>query len=222
MQVRATVIPRFTIGGRITFRNMTAFVFEDADYNFPKSHFQVEGVLGYPALSALGSLTITADDTIEVRPFKSQDKSVKEDPPSAGARFFLDGNRMIVALGKTGEERMYVVDASSQQTFLTSRYYDEHSADFAGLKMQLFTLPGHESSPPQPAFVAETIPLAVGPPLSMSTTSRCSRSPSAQPLLTMYMASWAGCSRSVTRLHLRLPDHALQRKAGVASQRRIP
>jgi hypothetical protein len=163
IEVRAAVIPRFTIGGRITFRNMTAFVFEDADYNFPKSHFQVEGVLGYPALSALGSLTITADDTIEVRPFKSQDKNAKDDPPLPGARFFLDGDRMIVALGKADEERMYVVDASSRQTFLTSRYYDEHSADFAGRKMQLFTLPGHESSPPQPAFIAETIPLAVGP-----------------------------------------------------------
>jgi hypothetical protein len=163
MQVHVTVIPRFTIGGRITFRNMTAFVFEDADYNFPKSHYRVEGVLGYPALSALGSLTITADDTIEVRPFKSQDKNAKDDPPLPGARFFLDGDRMILALGNAGQERMYVVDASSQQTFLTSRYYDEHSADFAGQKMQLFTLPGHESSPPQPAFVAETIPLAVGP-----------------------------------------------------------
>ncbi len=163
MQVHVTVIPRFTIGGRITFRNMTAFVFEDADYTFPKSHYQVEGVLAYPALSALGSLTITADDTIEVRPFKSQDKNAKDDPPMPGARFFLDGDRMIVALGNAGEERMYVVDASSQQTYLTSRYYDEHSADFTGQKMQLFTLPGHESNQPQPAFVAETIPLAVGP-----------------------------------------------------------
>ena len=163
MQVRATVIPRFTIGGRITLRNMTAFVFEDADYNFPKSHFQVEGVLGYPALSALGSLTITADDTIEVRPLKLTNKDAKEDSPPTGARFFLDGDRMIAALGNAREERMFVVDASSQQTFLTSRYFDEHSADFAGQKMQLFTLPGHESSPPQPAFVAETIPLAVGP-----------------------------------------------------------
>jgi hypothetical protein len=163
MQVHATVIPRFTIGGRVTFRNMTAFVFEDADYSFPKSHYQVEGVLAYPALSALGSLTITADATIEVRPFKLPDKNAKDDPPLPGARFFLDGDRMIVALGNAGEERMYVVDASSQQTFLTSRYYDEHFADFAGRKVQLFMLPGHESSPPQPAFVAETIPLAVGP-----------------------------------------------------------
>jgi hypothetical protein len=163
MQVHATVIPRFTIGGRITYHNMTAFVFEDADYIFPRSHFQVEGVLAYPALSAVGSLTITADDTIEMRPFKPADKNAKEDPPMLGARFFLDGDQMLVALGSAGEERMCVVDASSQETYLTSRYYDEHAADFAGQKMQLFTLPGHESSPPQPAFVAETIPFAFGP-----------------------------------------------------------
>jgi predicted aspartyl protease len=163
IQVHMTVIPRFTIGGHITFRNMTAFVFEDADYAFPKSHFQVEGLLGYPALSALGSLTITADATIEVRPFKPLLATEKEDPPTAGARFYLDGNQMIVALGAKGQERMFAVDASGQQTYLTSRYYDEHAEDFNGLKMALFSIPGAESKPPQPAFMAETIPLTIGP-----------------------------------------------------------
>ena len=70
IQVHVTVIPRFTIAGRLTLRNMTAFVFEDADYSFPHSHYQVEGVLGYAALQALGSITVTADDTIDVRPAK--------------------------------------------------------------------------------------------------------------------------------------------------------
>ena len=64
----ATVIPRFTIGGRLTLRNMTVFVFDDADYYFAQSKYQVEGVLGYPALAALGSLTVTSNATIEVRP----------------------------------------------------------------------------------------------------------------------------------------------------------
>jgi hypothetical protein len=176
IQVHVTVIPRFTIGGRITFRNMTAFVFEDADYFFPQSHFQVQGVLGYPALSALGSLTITADATIEVRPFnpvntaerqpaekQPAENNDKDDHPIPGARFYLDGDQMIVALGDPGQERMYVVDASGQRTYLTSRYYDEHNVDFTGRKMELFTLPGSQSTPPQPAYVAETIPLAVGP-----------------------------------------------------------
>lgn len=163
IQMHMTVIPRFTIGGRITFRNMTAFVFEDADYAFPKSNYQVEGVLGYAALSALGSLTITADSTMEVRPFKPPLSSEKEDPPMPGARFFLDGDQMIVALGPMGLERMFIIDASGQQTYLTSRYYDEHNEDFIGMKLALFSVPGAENKPPQPAIMAETIPLTIGP-----------------------------------------------------------
>ncbi len=176
IQVHSTVIPRFTVGGQLTLRDMTAFVFEDADYRFPRTHYQVEGVLGYAALSALGSVTITADDTIAVRPAKQIAQAEKEDLLTKGARFFLDGDQIIVALGKAGmggegssptgsragEERMYVVDAGGQQTYLTSRYYDEHMGDFAGQKMELFTLPGPQAVVPQPAFVAETIPLAVG------------------------------------------------------------
>jgi len=163
IQVHMTVIPRFTIGGRITFRNMTAFVFEDADYSFPRSHYQVEGVLGYAALSALGSLTITSDATVEVRPFKPVLATEKEDPPMSGARFFLDGDRMILALGPKGQERMFQVDAGGQQTYLTSRYFDEHAENFNGQKMELFSVPGAQNKPPQPAFLAETIPLTVGP-----------------------------------------------------------
>jgi len=158
-----TVIPRFTIGGRITFRNMTAFVFEDADYAFPRSRYQVEGVLGYAALSALGSLTITSDATVEVRPFKPPLTSEREDSPMPGASFFLDGDQMILALGSPGQERMFQVDASGQQTYLTSRYYDEHAENFNGQKLQLFSVPGAQNKPPQPAVVAETIPLTVGP-----------------------------------------------------------
>jgi len=163
MQVHMTVIPRFTIGGRITFRNMTAFVYEDADYFFPKSHYQVEGELGYPALSALGSLTVTADATIEIRPFKPMLPTEKEDPPLPGARFFLDGDQMIVALGGRGQERMFQVDASGQQTYLTSRYFDEHAENFNNSKIGLFAIPGAEKMPPQPAFMAETVPLTIGP-----------------------------------------------------------
>jgi len=190
IQVHVTVIPRFTVGGRLTLRNMTAFVYEDADYFFPKAHYQVEGVLGYPALAALGSLTITANATIEVRPVTQIQPPAKDDRLTSGARFFLDGDRVIVALGNAGnagegagaaganaeaqgagqnagqgtsQERMFAVDAGGQQTYLTSRYYDEHAADFAGQKMALFFLPGSQNLAPQPAYVAETIRLTVGP-----------------------------------------------------------
>jgi hypothetical protein len=175
MQVHTTVIPRFTVGGRLTLRNMTVFVFEDEDYYYPKTKYQVEGVLGYPSLSAMGSLTITSNATVEVRPVKQILPAEKDDLLTDGARFFLDGDQVIVALSKglrpgdtlspaepnPGDERMFVVDAAGQQTYFTARYYEEHSAEFADQKMELFTIPGDRSLSPQPAYIAETTPLTV-------------------------------------------------------------
>jgi len=155
MTVHATIIPRFTLG-TITYRNMTAFVFDDADYAFPRSGYQVRGVLGYPAISALGSLTVTANAKIEVQP------GAKGEHLTEGARFFLDGDRVLVGLGKRGDERMFVLDAAGQQTYLSSRYYAEHAGEFESQKMQLLSVPGAQNKPPTPAYVAETVMLLVG------------------------------------------------------------
>lgn len=161
MQVHATVIPRFTLGGRLTFRNMTAFVFDDRDYAFAGSGYQVQGVLGYPALAALDSLTVTEDATIDVRPSRLQSPE-KPTPSAGGAPLYIDGDQMIVGIGPAGSERMFALDAGGQQSYFTSRYFDEHMAEFNGAKMELFTIPGSQAFPPQPAFVAETLPLDVG------------------------------------------------------------
>lgn len=169
--VHMAVVPRFTIGGRLTLHNMTVFVYDDADYYFPHTQYQVEGVLGYPALMAIGSITISDDSTIQLQP----GPEARGDEPATGTRFYLDGDQIIVGIRPTlagtaqggaqpesGEERMYTVDAGGQQTYLTSRYFDEHAADFLSLKMEPYTPPGYSSSPPQPSYVAETVPLTIG------------------------------------------------------------
>jgi hypothetical protein len=173
IQVHMAVVPRFTIGGRLTLNNMTVFVYDDADYFFPHTQYQVEGVLGYPALQALGSITISDEATIKVIPAKEVDPAAKTDPLTTGSRFYLDGDQIIVGIsrtsfgtaaapGESADDRMYAVDAGGQQTYLTSRYFDEHASDFTSLKMELYTPPGYASSPPQPSYVAETVPLTIG------------------------------------------------------------
>ena len=162
MRVHSTVIPRFTVGGRLTYHNMTAFVFEDADYNFAQSQYKVQGVLGYPALSALSSLTVTDNATVELRPARQVQAQGQAVPNYEGARFFLDGAQIIVALGLAPSEQMFVVDAAGQQTYFSSRYYDEHLNEFAGHKPEPFTVPSARPFPPQPAFMAETLPLRFG------------------------------------------------------------
>jgi hypothetical protein len=188
--IHSTVIPRFTIGGRLTLRDMTAFVFDDNDYYFPGTSYQVEGVLGYPALAAIGSLTVNSDNTIFVHPARQIAPPEKDDQLVAGAPFYLDGDRVIVALGPAANtapeshsrpaagdpqlppaetdnssvedgERMYAVDAGGQQTYLTSRYFDENSAQFNGQKMRMYSFFGNQS-PPQPAYLAENVSLEVG------------------------------------------------------------
>ncbi len=180
IQVHMAVIPRFTIGGRLTLRNMTVFVYDDADYFFPHAQYQVEGVLGYPALAALGSLTVNEDSTIDVEPSKELPSDGRDQQPKAGAPFYLDGDQIVVALGSgpaaapgppqgpaasgdaaADDQRMFAVDAGGQQTYLTSRYFDEHAAQFNNQKLGQFTVPG-QSLGPQPAYTALTVPLAVG------------------------------------------------------------
>ena len=71
---------------------------------------------------------INADARIEVQPGEKGERL------TTGAAFFLDGDRIVAALGNVanpnnrGEERMFIVDAGGQQTCLTSRYYAEHAA----------------------------------------------------------------------------------------------
>jgi hypothetical protein len=221
IQMHMTVIPRFTIGGRITFRNMTAFVFEDADYAFPRSRYQVEGVLGYAALSALGSLTITSDATVEVRPFKPPLASEKEDPPMPGASFFLDGDQMILALGSPGQERMFQVDASGQQTYLTSRYYDEHAENFNGQKDAVVL-----GSRRAEQAAAAGVRCGDHPPHRRPSRCRGALHSGANPAHRPGRAgrrirrAGDGLSRSVEELYVRLPDHAVHSANGVrASQR---
>jgi hypothetical protein len=182
IEVHSTIIPRFTIGGRLTLHNVTAFVFEDADYSFPASGYRVEGVLGYPALAAMGRITVS-DNTIQVDPAKEINSQADQDRLSTGAHFYLDGDEIIVALGRTqdpgadstlqaatadnhggmseGDDRMFAIDAGGQQTYLTSRWFDEHAAEFNGKKMESLSFPGIDSGP-RSAYVAETVPLAVG------------------------------------------------------------
>jgi hypothetical protein len=176
MQVRMTIIPRFTIAGTLTLHNMTAFVFDDADYVFPLTGYKVKGVLGYAALAALSTITITDNNTAYVRPDKQNVAENPHDHITDGAKLYLDGQQMIIALGAPHDDadraflhamgdtdaRMYAVDMGGQQTYLTTRYYDEHSPDFDGEKTQPFRLLGAPQIPAVPAYTAETLAITVG------------------------------------------------------------
>ncbi len=169
IKVHPTLIPRFTIGGQLTLHNVTAFVYDDKDYYFPQTKYQVEGALGYSTVVAMGSVTVTDSNRLYADTDPSVSSVERKDRVVAGVRFFPDGDQVILALGgssefgpQRGNERMFAIDAGGQQTYLTSRFYDEHTDDYSGKKLELFTLLGLPNMTPVPSYTAETVPLAVG------------------------------------------------------------
>jgi len=126
-------------------------------------------------MAAMGSITVTDSNRLYVQMDAQAEPPEKAGRMTDGVRFFLDGDQVILALGGTGgsgdsfsraeaqgEARMFAIDAGSQQTYMTSRFYDEHTADFAHMKMELLKLRGLEEMAPVPSYEAETLPLTVG------------------------------------------------------------
>ncbi len=210
IQVRGTVIPQITIGGRLTLHNVTAFVFDDGDYSFKSAGYRVEGVLGYSTLAAMGRLTVS-DNTIQVDPAKEDGPNEGADRLTTGAQFYLDGDQIIVAFGRAqalapgspaqgisaggqgdsagSEEQMFAVDAGGQQTYLTSRWFNEST--LRSLPARKWSrshfrtqIPGR-GQPTSPRMCL--LPSATR--LSISIMFLCSHSLLARLLATMYTAS---------------------------------
>ena len=53
---------------RTELRNVAVLVIDDKDFYVGPAHFQMEAILGYPALAALGRITFHADGRFEARP----------------------------------------------------------------------------------------------------------------------------------------------------------
>jgi hypothetical protein len=108
---------------------------------------------------------------------------------------------------------MFAIDAGGQQTYLTSRWFDEHAAEFNGQKMEPFSIPGMDTGP-ESAYFAETVPLVVGGTSIELHNIPVLTQPLARPPATMFMA----CSASTASTSLRA---TLSTTAPCASVRRL-
>ena len=187
---------------------MTAFVYEDEDYAFPRS------ATGSRACSAIRRWPLSAALLSLRRHHRGAscpaDRNSRKRRPADRRRAILSrwrpghrGARRVQALGDhtaphgfgagsdspsgPNAERMYAIDAGGQQTYLTSRYFDEHAAEFNSMKVDLYAPPG-QASGSQPSYVAETVPLGVGNATVELHYIRVLTSLSAPPLSTMCMA----------------------------------
>lgn len=164
---RAASIPQLTIGSA-TLHNVSVFIAPDADFYFAPLKHQVNVVVGYPVLAALGRLTFTRDGTLTASPVS---------PPGAadeGVPLWTGDTLLLVQLGTIPpsgqsfrfggehEPRLFVLDTGSLDTFLTDHYYMEHRDAFSGPPNATARLSGAGGEADVPAYSANHIPLWCG------------------------------------------------------------
>jgi predicted aspartyl protease len=125
--LRVAVIPQLVLGGMVV-KNVVVLVSEDKAFNVnlgKNDHYQIEGVVGYPVLAAMGSLTITGNE-LQVRP---------ESPPSPrSSRLYLDELTPLLQATVGGHDLLFALDTGADAASFTAKYLHEFPSQFASLK----------------------------------------------------------------------------------------
>ncbi len=121
------VIPEMTFGKAVV-RNVAVIVSEDSALNVnlgENGHYQIQGVLGYPVLAALGSLTIAADE-LEVSP--------ESKPSSRSTRLWVEELTPLLEAKVDGRDLLFGLDTGSDAGTLSRLYLRAFPQQFASLK----------------------------------------------------------------------------------------
>ena len=125
--LRAAVIPKLALGGTVV-KNVVVLVSEDKAFNVnlgKNGHYQIEGVLGYPVLAALGSLTIVGDE-LQVHP--------ESQPSPRSSRLYLEELTPLLEASVDGHDLLFGLDTGSDAASFTAKYLREFPKQFASLK----------------------------------------------------------------------------------------
>jgi predicted aspartyl protease len=149
--LRTAIIPELRFGGAV-IRNVVVLVMEDKELDInlgTKGHYVIEGIFGYPLISALGSFTIFDDQMDIAAPSSSSTRC---------APLYVQDLTPLIVIRSQGKDLAFSFDSGASTGSLTARYFHAFPAQFASLKpnrtsaggaggtrfMQGYTLPSLE------------------------------------------------------------------------------
>jgi predicted aspartyl protease len=122
-----TVIPQVTFGDAI-ISNVVALVTDDKDLDIDlgsDGHYQIQGILGYPVLAALGSFTVTGDELVV---------SSHSQPSPRSTKLYVDDLTPLVTASVNGRDLLFALDTGNASAQFTVKYLREFPRQFAKLK----------------------------------------------------------------------------------------
>jgi hypothetical protein len=148
------VIPSLRIG-QAELRNVAVLVIEDKDFYIAPARFQMQAILGYPVLAALGRITFHADGRFEARP------SIVSTQVT-GSRLLLEELTPLVVVGTSRGKQLFRLDTGATNSYLTVRYWYDHQDEFAGQKQGESQMDGGNGVRTIPSYTAKNVMLDLG------------------------------------------------------------
>jgi len=117
------VVPELKVGAAVV-RNVVILVLPDKALSVPtqKGKHQIEAILGYPVLSALGQLT-----------FSKETLEVESGGDSSGAAMYMQELNPLVQCRVNGHDMLLFFDTGASSTAFTARYYDAFPKEFTNV-----------------------------------------------------------------------------------------
>ena len=118
--------------GTATIKNVAVVVLPDKNLNVnfgEKGSYQIEAILGFPVLEALGRITVTSPSgsSGEMRVEKSSPGDGK------GSAIYIEEMEPLLAAKISGRDVIFAFDSGADSTMLTTRYYTEFAGDLMNL-----------------------------------------------------------------------------------------
>ncbi len=161
------VLAQLTIG-TATLHNVAVFVVPDSAFYIAPFKHQMNALLGYPVLAALGRLTFTRDGSMTASPVSPARAGTEGAPLWIADTFLLAQMKTFPPTGQSfrfgGEQepRLFVLDTGSRDSYLTDRYFMEHRDSFKGAPPDTARLAGPGGEADTPAYAADHLPLWCG------------------------------------------------------------
>ncbi|MGC1687518.1 MAG: aspartyl protease family protein [Candidatus Acidiferrales bacterium] len=125
--LQLALLPALQMGGA-TLHNVVIMVMDDASLKvgLGKESYQINGIIGYPVYSALGTVTFLQNGE-----FVAGDKTQSS---RAGARMYMEQLTPVIECVVQGRNLPFTLDTGASATNLSVRYYDRFRAGSASWK----------------------------------------------------------------------------------------
>lgn len=122
--LHTAIIPEIKIGNA-TVHNVVVLVMPDKsmNVNFGRGSYQIEAILGYPVLSALGQITFTDDNHV----------LAGGGGDSAGSPIYMQQLNPLLQCRIEGRDLLLMFDTGADSTTLTAKYYHAFPEQFTGI-----------------------------------------------------------------------------------------